>query len=256
MLYNNRNPCIATRESPLASTKSPCTATKTHHSPPPKKKRKQADVLESDSKEGSGHYRPFWKGDIYAESLMTRRHLSHVENYEISIPNRERNWHRSPSGLVYQIDKTVRLKYRDQEGTGTCWGWRIMQGPNPVGLLYVTGKSLDFILSEMRSDSFKQMSDDLTYLIRFLKIFIYLSIEPLPWVMPIENPRFQYLAWCPNKKWSLLFLVQFLRPTEKKTTTMSIYIVSAYKVICMFLFRLIVNTALSYNPLSLCVSPP
>lgn len=176
MLYNKRNPCIATRESPLASTKSPCTATKTHHSPPPKKKRKQADVLESDSKERSGHYRPFWKGDIYAESLMTRRHLSHVENYEISIPNRERNWHRSPNGLVYQTDKTVRLKYRDQEGTGTSWGWRIMQGPNPVGLLYVTGKSLDFILSEMRSDGFKQMSDDLTYLIRFLKN-IYLFIH-------------------------------------------------------------------------------
>lgn len=36
---------------------------------------------------------------------------------------------------------------------------------------------------------------------------------------------------------------------------MSIYIVSAYKVICMFLFRLIVNTALSYNPLSfVCLS--
>jgi len=68
-----------------------------------------------------------------------------------------------------------------------------MQGPNPVGLLYVTGKSLDFILSAMRSDDFKQMSDDLTYFIRFLKIFIYLSIEPLPSVMHIENPRFQYL---------------------------------------------------------------
>lgn len=51
-----------------------------------------------------------------------------------------------------------------------------MQGPNPVGLLYVTGKSLDFILSEMRSDGFKQMSDDLTYLIRFLKN-IYLFIH-------------------------------------------------------------------------------
>ena len=47
-----------------------------------------------------------------------------------------------------------------------------MQGPNPVGLLYVTGKSLDFILSAMRSDDFKQMSDDLTYFIRFFKIFI------------------------------------------------------------------------------------
>ena len=138
---------------------------------------------------------------------------------------------------------------------GTSWGWRIMQWPNPVGLLYVTGKSLDFILSAMRSDGFKQMSDDLTYFVRFLKIFVYLSIEPFPSVMPIENLRFQYLPWCPNKKWSLLFLVQFLRPTEK-TTTMSIYIVSAYKVICMFLFRLIVNTVLSSNPLCLCVSPP
>lgn len=68
-----------------------------------------------------------------------------------------------------------------------------MQWPNPVGLLYVTGKSLDFILSAMRSDGFKQMSDDLTYFVRFLKIFVYLSIEPFPSVMPIENLRFQYL---------------------------------------------------------------
>lgn len=73
-----------------------------------------------------------------------------------------------------------------------------MQGPNPVGLLYVTGKSLDFILSAMRSDGFKQMSDDLTYFIRFLKIFIY-PLSLCSQLCILKIPGFSTFPYAPTR---------------------------------------------------------